>query len=711
MALRNLTLDQFLLLTGCVILLVFFLPTATILLWWHPNEQETSLIEKSRFAAAGLAESVTDPLLTGDSYAVGRILWETLEAGEPLRYALLLDRHGKVVAHTFGEGVPEKLCTLLESNQEGVTRYQSSDGPVLDVTSPIMGGQLGSVHLGVSREEVIQSQKQIIWTALIILALALAILLIGVRWVTLLVSRPLSRLEEAARGYLPGGKSESGLPETDGTVEVRNIAARFLGLLRRLDDMEELLPSSQKKVFRNRRNRAITEVFSPSRQASHGGREDIWSETYLEDRYSWLVFHRWIAIGGIITAYLIYLSTNAGTTSMVPTFCIVLAMIGWNAVLQFRQRWPDLFARRPLRFWLMAQIVSDLFALTFLLHLFGGMENPFKLFYVFLMVIAGLTFPFRISGWIAVTGSVLYGVLILGEMASYLPHYPLLYSASSDVAGVWKIPFLVLSESVGMAIVQVGVVFFVHAVSVRRQEAEAAREAAEKIALSRERMAMLGELAAGVAHEVRNPIHGLMNCCDILREKTEGSSEEGKLITLLDEGLNRVSTISDRLLRLGHAGPVRKDPVDLGSVVSGTVELVRETARKKNVKVEIRGSRDVPHIVGDSDRLSEVVLNLLTNSLDACGEGDRIMVRLEIGGSPGKEIRLVVSDSGVGIGHDILPRIFDPFFTTKAVGQGSGLGLSLVQETVRRHEGVIEIESNVRKGTTVTIIFPLEDRD
>jgi len=109
--------------------------------------------------------------------------------------------------------------------------------------------------------------------------------------------------------------------------------------------------------------------------------------------------------------------------------------------------------------------------------------------------------------------------------------------------------------------------------------------------------------------------------------------------------------------------------------------------------------------------LSEVVLNLLTNSLDACGEGDRIMVRLEIGGSPGKEIRLVVSDSGVGIGHDILPRIFDPFFTTKAVGQGSGLGLSLVQETVRRHEGVIEIESNVRKGTTVTIIFPLEDRD
>jgi signal transduction histidine kinase len=260
-----------------------------------------------------------------------------------------------------------------------------------------------------------------------------------------------------------------------------------------------------------------------------------------------------------------------------------------------------------------------------------------------------------------------------------------------------------------MTIVQLGVVFFVHTVTARRHEAETAAKAAEKIAFSRERMAMLGEMAAGVAHEIRNPIHGLLNCCSLLREKTRSADESGELFSLLEEGLRRVSSISDRLLRLSQAGDMRRGSVDLEAVVRSTVDLVRETARKKNIAVEIRTQESVPVIEGDADRLAEAVLNLLNNSLDACLGGGTITVSLERAGDPWGGVKLAVRDTGEGIPSEVLPRIFDVFFTTKAIGQGSGLGLALVQETVRLHGGTVEVMSAPGEGTEVTILLPSKE--
>jgi signal transduction histidine kinase len=246
-------------------------------------------------------------------------------------------------------------------------------------------------------------------------------------------------------------------------------------------------------------------------------------------------------------------------------------------------------------------------------------------------------------------------------------------------------------------------------VTARRQEAETAAKAAEKIALSRERMAMLGEMAAGVAHEIRNPIHGLLNCCSLLREKTRSVEESGELLNLLEEGLRRVSSISDRLLRLSQAGDMRKGAVEMGAIVSSTANLVRETARKKGVAIDIHAEDSIPVLEGDSDRLAEAVLNLLNNSLDACERGDTITLSLEREKDPWDAVRLEVRDTGEGIPAEVLPRVFDVFFTTKAVGEGSGLGLALVQETVRMHGGTVEVKSAPGKGTTVTILLPVNE--
>jgi signal transduction histidine kinase len=555
---------------------------------------------------------------------------------------------------------------------------------------------------------VAKTQRRILWTALGMLATALALLLAGVRWVTLLVSRPLAALDRSTRSLTDRDAGGITSLSPGGTAEVRGIAARFLDLLNQLNTLERLLPPPQRKAVRERRDHVVAGIVSPAAADSEEAEDGIWSETYLEQRSAWLVFHRWIAIGGIFIAWLIYLSLGLRHVSAMSVLACMIAMCAWNGFLQLRGRWPSILPRRPLRFWLMAQIVSDLVALTVLLHLFGGMENPFKLFYVFLMVIAGLTFHIRISVRLAVFGSVIYAAMIFGEMASYLPHYPLFPTISS---GVWSQPYLVLGEAVGMTIVQLGVVFFVHSVTARRQEAETVAKAAEKIALSRERMAMLGEMAAGVAHEIRNPIHGLLNCCSLLRDKTRSVDESDELLNLLEEGLRRVSSISDRLLRLSQAGDLRRGDVDLSTVVSSTADLVRETARKKGITIDIRSEESIPSLEGDSDRLAEAVLNLLNNSLDACEFGDTITLSLQREKDPWDVVRLVVRDTGDGIPAEVLPRIFDVFFTTKAVGQGSGLGLALVQETVRMHGGTVSVQSAPGKGTEVTILLPVKESE
>jgi signal transduction histidine kinase len=710
MALKNLTLDRLILWTGCAILLLFFLPASLVMLWRIPNERESALVEKADYAARSLSEMAMDPLLTDDIFTVAALIHNLVESQEAIHYVVLLDTKGRVIAHTLDYGVPSELLSLLRSSSEAF-QFRSSEGPLLDVPSPLMEGALGTMHLGLSLEDVISAEREVVWTAMILLTAALAVLLIGVHKVSLLVSRPLSELDSSTRRYFPSGDEEGPIPKSSGTLEVRAIAARFSSLLQQLASLEKMLPLSHRNKLKDGKAHAVASVAATIDGAAREDAEGIWSEAYLEQRYDWLVFHRWVAIGGIILAWLTYLFIWQKSMPTIHVAGCVGAMGLWNLFLHSRRRWPGLLHRLSIRIWLLVQVISDLIALTLLLHLFGGMENPFKLFYVFLMVIAGLTFHLRVSGLLALLGSALYGFMVVAEMASFLPHRSLFLVEASEAAAVWRQPRMVLGEVVGMTLVQLGVVIFVHTVSMRRQKAEAARKAAEAIALSRERMAILGELAAGVAHEVRNPIHGLLNCCAILQEKTKADEEQKELVSLLDEGLRRISGISDRLLRLSHPAGLRKTLVDVTGVVSSTLELVRESARKRGVSIEFYHADEPPLLIGDSDRLSEAVLNLLNNSLDAMKNGGKISLRLESssppgGGFEGGCITLMVSDTGSGIPLDILPRIFDPFFTSKAVGEGSGLGLSLVRETVHNHGGSVEIESEPGTGTTVTIMLP-----
>jgi signal transduction histidine kinase len=221
------------------------------------------------------------------------------------------------------------------------------------------------------------------------------------------------------------------------------------------------------------------------------------------------------------------------------------------------------------------------------------------------------------------------------------------------------------------------------------------------------RMAAVGALAAGLAHEINNPIAFIsanLNQLDALWKDPTAEEAFEEVLTETREGVERIRTIVSELLRLSRRGEGEHRPVDLGRVINSVLPIVRHEARNR-ARIETR-LRPVPPVVGDDRWLGQVVLNLVVNALHAIPEGDPERNRVTVSTSTSEgRVRLRVSDTGTGIPPEVLPRIFDPFFTTKEEGKGTGLGLAVTHELVSRHRGRIDVESSER-GSAFTVDLP-----
>ncbi|HMH50559.1 MAG TPA: ATP-binding protein [Candidatus Acidoferrum sp.] len=222
-----------------------------------------------------------------------------------------------------------------------------------------------------------------------------------------------------------------------------------------------------------------------------------------------------------------------------------------------------------------------------------------------------------------------------------------------------------------------------------------------------ERLALSGRIMAEVAHEVGTPLHSVMGHLELLREDlardgvTDGAERR---LTIIGSQLRRVTEIISQLLDLTRRPPEQKVSVDLNRIVRETSELVRPVASAAGVSLHVDADAELPRLVGHGDQLQQVVLNLLTNAMDATPRGGRIDVATR--GLAG-EVTLEVSDTGCGIGEADRKRIFDPFFSTKEPGRGTGLGLFISAEIVRDHRGRIELEGAEGKGSTFRVVLPL----
>ena len=222
-----------------------------------------------------------------------------------------------------------------------------------------------------------------------------------------------------------------------------------------------------------------------------------------------------------------------------------------------------------------------------------------------------------------------------------------------------------------------------------------------------ERLALSGRIMAEVAHEVGTPLHSVMGHLELLREDLarDGVSDAiERRLTIIGSQLRRVTEIIAQLLDLTRRPPEQKAPVDLNRIVRETSELVRPVAAAAGLSLNIQADATLPHLVGHGDQLQQVVLNLLTNAMDATPPGGHIDVATRaLDGVATLEVR----DTGCGIGEADGQRIFDPFFSTKEPGRGTGLGLFISAEIVRDHRGRIELDSGEGRGSTFRVVLPL----
>jgi PAS domain S-box-containing protein len=233
------------------------------------------------------------------------------------------------------------------------------------------------------------------------------------------------------------------------------------------------------------------------------------------------------------------------------------------------------------------------------------------------------------------------------------------------------------------------------------------RLAVERATRQAERLASLGSLSAGIAHEINNPIGIITSRIELmLIDATEHALPAAVVedLHVLHRNAMRVASIAQRFLSFARQSPAERSPVDLNRVVAQTVELVE---RQIGDRVRIVSALEAasPPILGHANALQQVLLNLIMNARDAmAGKGE---IHIATGMSPDRpgRILLKVADTGAGIPPEAISRIFDPFYTTKA--SGTGLGLSVSYGIIRDHQGTVEVQSSVGKGTTFVLTFPV----
>ena len=225
-----------------------------------------------------------------------------------------------------------------------------------------------------------------------------------------------------------------------------------------------------------------------------------------------------------------------------------------------------------------------------------------------------------------------------------------------------------------------------------------------------ERLAAAGELAAGIAHEIRNPLTAIRSTVQyVLQDYLDDSPKKTLLLELLTE-VDRIDHTVGGLLGLARPGQFNPKPVDVLEILDQSVVLLNAQAQSHGVEILRRYQCRGAKVMGDAGELKQVFLNVLLNALQAMPRGGSIQCGAEEWGSvlspvAGRWLQIRIRDSGEGISPEHLDKIFDPFFTTKR--EGTGLGLSVCHGIVQRHEGEIDVQSDLGKGTTVSIRLPV----
>ena len=472
-------------------------------------------------------------------------------------------------------------------------------------------------------------------------------------------------------------------------------------------------------------------------------------EAALLVRLRVFVAMRWLAILGVIIATLVAsLVFNIGFPT-VPVYIICFCVAIYNLVFYFQNRnlknEPPGQVRRKAITYSNFHIILDLITITFLIHFTGGIENPFIFYFVFHAIAASISLPYRTTYALATLALALVLLVVGLEYARWIPHYnlqgfvdPTLYRKGSYV-----LPLLVAFSTV-----LYGATYLTSAISgqlkkrqrevmqlgnelLEKKTAEVAREKEIQEKLSKayqelsqslqklqesqeqliqaEKLSSLGQLAASIAHEVNNPLSGVLVYTQLLAKKMKGDSLSKEIaldyLSKMEAELNRSTKLISNLLDFARQSPPAFQQINIDEVVNRSFDLAAHTAKMQQIEVIRELAPALPDITGDFDQLQQVCTNLILNAIQAMPGGGKLTLRTSIDKDYEK---IEVSDTGYGISPENMRKLFTPFFTTKQAVKGVGLGLAVSYGIIQRHHGRIEVQSKEKEGTTFIVYLPLK---
>jgi two-component system NtrC family sensor kinase len=240
------------------------------------------------------------------------------------------------------------------------------------------------------------------------------------------------------------------------------------------------------------------------------------------------------------------------------------------------------------------------------------------------------------------------------------------------------------------------------------------RAASQSKLFQSERQASVGRLAAGVAHEINNPLTGVLTYTHLLLRRKDIAEDIRADLRAIAESTERVRKIVKGLLDFSRQTELDPEPADLNRVVRSSISMMENQALVKGVNIKLNPAENLPLVTLDRTQIQSVLINMILNALDATEPGGNIDIRtanaISAGDKGRRGVEIIISDTGCGIPQDHLPKLFDPFFTTKEVGQGTGLGLAVSYGIIQRHGGNIMVQSEVGKGTTFTVWLPIDEQ-
>jgi signal transduction histidine kinase len=389
-----------------------------------------------------------------------------------------------------------------------------------------------------------------------------------------------------------------------------------------------------------------------------------------------------------------------------PLYIVAATMLVYNSLFAYYER-----RRRrsggDLDWNIFLQTILDQIALTLLLYFSSIPYNPFIFYFVFHMIIATLL----LRGWapysLATSASLLVGAVLILEYLGWIPVFGLelpdaTYALSTGQRRMDKLYlagfFFAFSSTLWITVYLTS--------SVHRY-----MRRAQAMVRQREKMLGIGQLVAGIAHQISNPLDGIQNCLSTIGKSVKDDERLSQYVRLMTEALERIERTAKRVQSFARPRGLKLQNTDVNKAVNTTVELLGNSDK---CAVEIATEfGQVPLVMGDPYTLQEVIFNLCTNALVAMPNGGTLSIRTfaleakEFGRF--RNVAIEVADTGIGIAEALIDKIFEPFFTTRANAGGTGLGLTLCRMLISEMGGRIDVKSEVGKGTTFRIILTTTD--